>query len=395
MGSHVRVGIIGGGMIAKAHAIAFRAQRSYFGADEIDAEIVAVADANEAAARNAAHTYSIAKWTADWEQLISDDGIDVVTIATPNDTHLPVAAAAARHGKHVLCEKPLASSLSAARKMVDEVESAGVVNSVNLNYRCVPAVRYARALIEHGELGEITGFRGAFLQGWGADPRVSRSWKFERGRAGAGPMLSVGCHVVDLARYLIGEISEVVASTRTWITERPLQASRDTYAVTQPGTVPSAPVDVEDLGCFLLRFGNGALGTIDVSRIASGRENHCFIEINGTAGSVVFDYDRMNELQVATGKAGPGFRRVLVGPEQDGGLFWTLGGLGVGFAETMTLHVHEFLKAVASGGGANPSFRDGMRAQEVVDAALESARTGAWQPVSALDSKTQGDTHAV
>ncbi len=391
MTEQVRVGIIGGGMIAKAHVIALRALRSYFGSDGIEAEVVSVADATEQAAKEAARDYGIRDWSTDWRELLADPNVDAVTIATPNDMHAEIAIAAAAAGKHVLSEKPLAHTVEAARSMVAAVEEAGVVNSVNLNYRSVPAIQYARRLIQEGELGEIVGFRGAFLQDWGADPAVARSWKFEAKRGGAGPLLTVGCHVVDLAHFLTGlEAVDVVAAAGTWITERPLPSSRNTYAVAE-GPTEYAPVDVEDFGSFLVRFGNGAVGTVETSRLASGRVNHCFIEVNGTHGSLVFDYETMNEIQVWTRRnKGLGFNRVLVGAEQDGGLFWSLGGLGVGFAETATLHMRDFVGAIVRGGEASPSFRDGLRAQEVVAAALRSAGSGAWEPVSYPAARKEG-----
>lgn len=383
MADRIRVGVIGGGMIAKAHVIALRAQRSYFGRDGVDADVVVLADSDPAAAEDAARAYSIGRWATDWHAVVEDDGIDAVTIATPNDLHAEIAVAAAAAGKHTLCEKPLAHSIDAARRMTAAAEAAGVVNSVNLNYRSIPAVQYARRLVEEGELGDIVGFRAAFLQDWGADPQVARSWKFDARRSGGGPMLSVGCHVVDLAHYLVGEVSDVVAATRTCIPERPLPQGRDTYAPTLSGSGERAAVDVEDLGSMLLRFQCGAIGTLETSRIAPGRKNYCFIELNGTHGSLVFDYERMNEILVSTSRTGRlGFTRVVVGPEQDGGLLWTLGGLGVGFGETITLHMRGFVTAILAGGAARPSFRDGLRAQEVVEAATRSTRTGTWEPVA-------------
>ncbi|MCL1838934.1 MAG: Gfo/Idh/MocA family oxidoreductase [Propionibacteriaceae bacterium] len=378
----LRVGIIGGGMIAKAHVIALRALRSYFGEDRLDADVVAVADVTQEAASQAAQQYSIERWTTDWQGLLADDSIDAITIATPNFLHAEHAIVTVEAGKHVMCEKPLAHTIEAARLMVDAAERAGVVNSVNFNYRCIPAIRYARKLIAAGDLGEILSVRGAFLQDWGADPQVSRSWKFEASRGGAGPILTSGCHVIDLIRYVTGHaIVELAAAANTVIKERPLPSGRNTYA-TSEGPAKMAPVDVEDVGAFVARLDNGAIGTLEASRVASGRSNFCFLEVNGSQGSVVFDYETLNELQVWTSRSkGFGFNRVLVGPSQDGGLFWTLGGLGVGFAETITLHMREFVTAIIEGRPAEPAFRDGLHAQEVAFAALRSAASGAWESV--------------
>jgi len=379
----LRFGIIGGGSIAKAHVIALRALGSYFGVDGPAPEVAVIADVVPEAAVKAAAEYGVARWTADPSTVLADDSIDAVTIAVPNDQHESMAIAAADAGKHLLCEKPLAHSVASARRMVDAVIRAGVVHSVDLNYRSIPAVRYARRLISEGALGEIVGFRGAFLQDWGLDPSIPRSWKFEKARAGAGPMLSLGCHVIDLAHFLIGDITEVVGATTTKIEQRPLPRGRDTYAMVDADDVEMGPVDIEDAGSFLMRFDNGAMGSIDLSRISAGRKNHCFVEISGTRGAIVFDYENLNEIQLSTTDSpGNGFTRVIIGPEQDGGLVWTLGGLGVGFAETVVVHMRDFVKAIRVGESTAPNFVDGLRAQEVADSVFSSVASGSWTKVN-------------
>jgi predicted dehydrogenase len=383
--SRVRIGVVGGGSIAKAHVIAARSLRTYFGDEGLDADVVAIADVVPEAAEAAARSYGVDQWTSDWVSLVEDDGIDLVTIAVPNDQHEAVAVAAAGAGKHVLSEKPLAHTVEAGRRMLAAVREAGVVHSVNLNYRSIPAIRYARELIEQGAIGEIVGVRGTFLQDWGLDPSIPRSWKFEKARAGGGPMLSLGCHVVDLTHFLVDEIVEVVAVTRTQITARPLATGRDTYAA-ETTVTEMAPVDIEDSGSFLLRTASGVTGVIELSRIHSGRQNYCTIEISGTEGGIAFDYERLNELQLSN-RSGPGggFTRIIVGPAQDGGLVWTLGGLGVGFAETIIIHFRDLMKAIQSGEPASPNFADGLRAQEVIRAALLSAESGTWEKVNPVD----------
>jgi predicted dehydrogenase len=378
----MRVGIIGGGSIAKAHVIGLRSLRSYFGAEGYSPEVAVVADVNPEAAKLAAEAYGIGRWTTDWQAVLGDDGIEAVTIAAPNYEHEPIAVAAAAAGKHVLCEKPMAHTIESARRMVAAVERAGIVHSVHFNYRSIPAMRYARKLIGEGVLGEVVGFRGAFLQDWGLDATVPRSWKFEKGRAGGGPMLSLGCHVVDLAHHLVGPIAAVTAVVTTKITSRPKQRGLDTYAGAGAEPAEMLPVDIEDLGAALVRFGGGAVGTLEFSRITAGRKNYAFIEVSGTKGALVFDCEHMNELQLSTeASPGRGFTRVTVGPKEDGGLFWTLTGLSVGFAETVTLHMLDFVRAIEGKDAAVPSFRDGLRAQEVIHAALVSAETGRWESV--------------
>ncbi len=382
MTDRIRVGIIGGGSIAKAHVIGLRSVPSYFGAQDVQSEVVIITDVNPATAQAAARKYAIDRWSADWRAVIEGDEVDAVVIAAPNDVHASIAIAAMQAGKHVLCEKPLAQSVGAAREMVAAAERAGVVNMVNLNYRNIPAIQYAKRLISEGQLGKIINYRAAFLMDWAANPLVPRSWKFEAKHTGGGPMLAVGCHVIDLAHYLVGEITQVVATARTTIRERPLHQGPDTYSLA-PGDTEMAPVDTEDLGAMLVQFGDdGPVGTIEATRVTHGRKTHCYVEVNGTDGTLVFDYERMNEIQVATPQtAGLGMARVVIGPAQDGGLFWALGGLGVGFAETMALQMRNFMHSIVTGVMTGPTFRDGLRAQEVAHAALTSARTGSWQNV--------------
>jgi predicted dehydrogenase len=380
--SRVRVGVVGGGSIAKAHVIAVRSLRSYFGGDGRDPEVVAIADIDPEAAEQAARAYGVDRWTADWMSLIEDDQIDMITIAVPNDQHETVAVAAANAGKHVMSEKPLAHTVEAGRRMLSAVEAAGVVHSVNLNYRSIPAIRYARELIAQGVIGETIGVRGTFLQDWGLDPSIPRSWKFEKSRAGGGPMLSLGCHLVDLTHYLVGNIAEVVAIANTRIRERPIPTGRDTYSAAA-GAVEMAPVDIEDAGSFLLRTTSGVTGVLELSRIHSGRQNFCTIEVSGTEGAIAFDYERLNELQLSNRQGpGGGFTRIIVGPAQDGGLVWTLGGLGVGFAETIIVHFRELMEAIDKGSQASPNFADGLRAQEVIHAALLSVKSRTWEKVT-------------
>jgi predicted dehydrogenase len=383
--STVRIGIIGAGDIAKAHVLAARGLNSYFGAEGLRADVVALADRSPEVAARAAQAYDVERWTADWEQLVGAPDVDAVIVATPNDLHAPMAIAAAEAGKHVLCEKPLARDLASADAMVDAAERAGIVHSVNFNYRRIPAIGYARRLIEAGEIGDVVSFQGAFTQDWGIDPTVPRSWKFEASRAGAGPLLSLGCHVLDLAHVLVGRVDRVVSAAATHVTERPLPTGEGTYAPVDParaGTLPHGEVDVEDLGTMLLGFAGGALGTFMASRLAPGRKNHCFLEISGTAGTIVFDYEHMNDLLVASGaNATAGLTRIVVGPEHEPSHVWTLGGLGVGYSDTVVLHARAFVTAIRDGTPLEPSFRDGRRVHEVVDAAMRSQSTGRWEQV--------------
>lgn len=384
--SDIRVGVIGAGGIAKAHVIATRALRTYFGGDGHRPEVTVIADASAAVAKQTSIDLGVDRWTDDWTSVVADDAVDMITIAVPNDLHEEVATASFQAGKHVMCEKPLAHSVESARAMLAAARDSGRAHSVDLNYRSIPAVRHIKDLVEGGAIGEVVSIRGAFLQDWGLDPSIPRSWKFERSRAGAGPMLSLGCHVIDLAHFLLGHIDSVTAVTKTHVDSRPLPSGHDTYSAEGRENQERAPVDIEDSGMILARFENDVVGSFEFSRISAGRKNHCFIEISGSEGAVQFDYERINEIQLATrdSPAG-GYTRVGIGPKQDGGIVWTLGGLGVGFAETVILHMRDLMAAIDEGREPEPSFVDGLRAQEVVAAALESAEDGSWVRVPRVE----------
>lgn len=378
----INLGLIGGGTIARAHAIAYASARGYFGGDLPPVRLRRVAEAEEALARSAAERLGFEEWTTDWEALVASPDVDLISIATPNHLHAPMAIAAAAAGKHVFCEKPLAIGAAEAERMCRAVEAAGVVHGVNFNYRKVPAVQFIGRLIRAGRIGTVRQFRAAYLQDWGNDTRIPRSWKFQASRSGAGALIGVGSHIIDLARYLVGELERVVATTEIWVKERPLPRSSLPFEAVR-GDGEMAPVDVDDSAYFLGRFANGAIGVFEISRCAPGRKNQLALEIHGSHGSVCYDYERSNEVQLylSDGDAeAAGFRTIIMGPAQDGGALCAFPGFGVGFVESMVFQVRDLLAAIAGGPVMSPDFADGWRAQMVVDAVLESARSG-WVAV--------------
>jgi levoglucosan dehydrogenase len=381
----VNVGLIGGGGIARLHAIAYAGAPAYFAPDLPAVVLRRVAEADATLARSAAERLRFEEWTTDWEGLVASPDIDLVSIATPNFLHAPMAIAAAAAGKHVFCEKPLAHTAADAERMCRAAEAAGIVHAVNFNYRKVPAVQFIARLVRAGRLGAIRQFRAAFLQDWGNDTGIPRSWKFEASRSGGGALIGTGSHIIDLARYLVGELDRVVATTEIWVKERPLPASSLPFAAVR-GEAEMAPVDVDDSAYFLGRFVGGAIGVFEISRCAPGRKNQLALEIHGSLGSVTFDYERPNEvkLYLVDGDAeAAGFRTVVIGPAQDDGSLVPFPGFGVGFMESILFQVRDLLRAIAGGPAMSPSFHDGWRAQLVVEAALESAQKG-WVSVPPL-----------
>jgi predicted dehydrogenase len=315
----VNVGVIGAGFMGKAHSLAYAAMPMFFWPPPAMPRRLMIAELGDAAAREAAQRYGYDRWTGDWGAVIDDPDVDVVDIAVPNDAHAEIAIAAAEAGKHALCEKPLARTADEARAMRDAVVRAGVTHMVAFNYRRTPAVALARKLIDDGTIGAVRNFRGTYLQDWSNDPDLPLSWRFRRDVAGSGALSDIGTHVIDFARYLMGEIGAVSAVAQRYIDDRPLPAGgADQLAGAQKlPRVRREPVDVDDEVTMLLRFENGAVGSIEATRAAHGRKNHLAFELHGELGTLVFDYERRDELRLYSTADEPdrqGFRTILTGP---------------------------------------------------------------------------------
>ncbi|MDQ7842212.1 MAG: Gfo/Idh/MocA family oxidoreductase [Armatimonadota bacterium] len=384
----INVGLVGGGAIARAHAVAYATARVYFGPHIPAVRLRRLAEADEQLARTAAERLGFEEWTADWEALVASPDIDAVSIATPNFLHAPMALAAAAAGKHVFCEKPLAMDAGEAERMYRAAVNAGVVHGVNFNYRKVPAVQFIARLIRTGRIGTVRHLRAVYLQDWGNDIRTPRSWKFQAARSGAGALAGVGSHLIDLSRYLVGELDRVVATSEIWVRERPRAVAPSPSDAVRVDA-PMEPVDVDDSMYFLGRFSGGSIGTFEISRCATGRKNQLGLEIHGSRGSIIFDYERQNEvhLYLDDSEEAQGFRRILIGPAHHDAALLAFPGIGIGFAETVLFQVRDFLAAIAGGSPMSPDFYDGWRAQMVVDAVLDSARGGRWVAVPPLPAR--------
>ena len=369
---HIGVGLLGYAFMGKAHSHAFKTMAYMMSPPPAIPRLVAICGRDEAAVRDAAARYGYETYYTDWRALVADDRVQLFDNGGPNHLHAEPCIAAAAAGKHVLCEKPLARTAAEAQRMLDAVTRAGVKHMVAFNYRFVPAIRQARDLIAAGALGEIRHFRARYLQDWLTDPTVPRTWRLEREAAGSGAIGDLGSHIVDLARFLIGEPRRVTATVKTFVGERPL-----------PGATAPAPVEVDDAFAAVVEFAGGAVGTLEASRVAAGRRNHLALEINGTAGSISFDLERLNELEVYwTGEGRNetrGFRRVLVTDREHPFLsHWWPPGHILGWEHTFVHEIYHFLAAIVAGAPVGPNgatFEDGYRAALVCDAILESART--------------------
>jgi predicted dehydrogenase len=376
----LNVAIIGHNFMGRAHANAWRNVGQFF---ELAAEPVLklAVGRNPESLRSFADTWGWQDRSHNWREAVERDDIDIIDIAVPPDLHAEIAIAAARAGKHIFCEKPLALSSEEARAMLQAAERAGVVHYLNHNYRRTPAVMLARQLIDEGAVGRIFHYRGAYLQDWIVDPEFPLTWHLQRERAGAGPHFDLGSHAVDLARYLIGEIATVGAMTASFIAERPLPgADAATFRAGSPSAGDRGPVTVEDAAFVTLAFGNGALGSIDTSRFAPGRKNHHSFEIYGSEGSLLFDLERSNELRFFSRRDpahAQGFRTILAteGVHPFMHAWWPPGHI-IGYQHPFFHALVDFIAAITGDGVVRPNFEDGLRETLVLEAALEAARSG-------------------
>lgn len=390
----LNVGMIGAGFMAKAHTLAFAGMPMYFWPAPAMVHRKMIADVTEETAQNAALRLGYEQYTANWNELIENPEIDIVDIVTPNDSHAEIAIAAAAAGKHIISEKPLARNAAESKRMLDAVKKAGVKHMVAFNYRRTPAVALAKKYIEEGSIGKILNFRGTYLQDWSADPNSPLSWRFQKNIAGSGALGDIGTHVIDFARYLVGEISEVMSTAQTWIPERPVQSGGvdKLGTVKSDADVPKEKVDVDDEISTLLRFDNGAVGSIEATRNAWGRNNFLTFEIHGEKGSLIFNYERRDELQVFFANDPEdrrGFRTVYTGPAHPyGDALWPIPALGIGYGDTKIIEVHDFIKSIVDDTDVSPNFEDGYKIALISDAILASAKQDKWIKVNELLVKT-------
>ena len=390
----LNVGLIGGGFMGKAHSLAYAAMPMFFWPAPAMPVRKILAEATGDIAADAAARFGFEKSTSDWRRVVEDPEIDVIDIATPNNLHAEIAIAAAAAGKHILCEKPLARTGDEARTMYEAVKDTDLVHMVAFNYRRTPAVALAHKYIEEGAIGRILNFRGTYLQDWSADPDSPLSWRFQKEIAGSGALGDIGTHVIDMARYLVGDIASVNSMLSTYIPDRPVQdGGADALGTTRGSGGPRAAVDVDDEMMTMLRFAGGAVGSLEATRNAHGRNNLITFEIHGTEGSLYFNYERRDELGVCFASDGGdrrGFRTVYTGPAHPyGANLWPIPALGIGYGETKIIEAYEFLKAITTGEPVRPDFVDGLQVALVDHAIEESGRSGQWVDVPLYERERQ------
>jgi len=369
----VGIGMLGYAFMGKAHTNAYKKIPYLMYPPPAIPKLIAVCGRNEAAASEAARRYGYAGYYTDWRKMLEDDRIQLFDNGGPNDMHAEPCIEAAKAGKHIFCEKPMGRTAEEAKKMLDAVTKAGIKHQVAFNYRFVPAIRQAWELIHAGKLGRIYHFRAVYLQEW-IMPHYNTPmiWRLEKKAAGSGAVGDLGAHIIDLARFLVGEVKSVSATTRTFITERPLADGKG-----------MGKVDVDDAFVSTVEFANGAIGTIEASRFCAGRKNYAVLEINAEKGSIRFNLEQMNEMEVFWVGEEPretqGFHDVLVteGYHPFWSNWWPHGHI-IGWEHTFVHELTHFLDCIVNKKDVTPyaaTFEDGYRNALICDAILESAST--------------------
>jgi predicted dehydrogenase len=385
----LRVAMIGHAFMGNAHSQAWRTA-PYFFSLPLRPEMAVLVGRDAGRAAEAATRLGWAESSTDWREVIARDDIDLVDVCTPGDTHAEIAIAALEAGKHVLCEKPLANTVAEAEEMTAAAEKAranGVLTMVGFTYRRVPAIGLARQLVAEGKIGEIRHVRAQYLQDWISDPDAPLSWRLDKEKAGSGALGDIGAHIVDLTQFVTGDrIVELTGRLETFVKERPYPAGDTSGSLGGGGTsAERGPVTVDDAASFLATFSSGAMGVFEATRFANGRKNAIRIEINGSLGSLAFDFEDMNVLEFfdATQPAAVGgFRRILV-TEADHPYVaaWWPPGHGLGYEHGFTHQVVDLVTAIAEGTDPAPTFADGLQVQRVLDAVETSSETRTWQEI--------------
>ncbi|MCR8633044.1 Gfo/Idh/MocA family protein [Paenibacillus radicis (ex Xue et al. 2023)] len=382
----LNVALVGYNFMGKVHSHAMD-NVSFFFKSELQPVKKVIVGRTEHLVKQAAENFGWESYETDWRKAIHREDIDAVLICSSTNTHMEIAIEAAAAGKHILCEKPLALTAVEAKKMLDAAEAAGVVHMLGHNYRRVPAICLAKKLIDDGKLGELYHFRGVYLQDWLLDPQFPTSWKLDKNIAGSGPHGDLNAHLIDLARYLVGEVDQVVGMEKTFITKRPKVKVDATlgadFSKVKGDVAEMVEVTVDDTTSFLAKFKNGTMGTFEATRMAGGRKNYEQIEINGTKGSLVFNFEQMNELQYWSKEDDvevQGFRKILATEDVHPYVHaWWPPGHIIGYQNTFVNQLADFIDAIRQNKAASPNFYDGWLNNQVLDAVSRSTKSLTWE----------------
>ncbi len=387
--STLGIGVIGMGWMGQVHARSYSLARQRFPDSDVAARLVICSDSVAARAESARELLGFESATTRWQDVVAQPDVDIVNIATPNNLHLEIVEAAAAAGKHIFCEKPVGRKPEETAQIERLAREAGVLSFVGFNYRWAPLALHAKQLIDAGDLGELTHYRGRFFSMYGSDPLGLLSWRFDRRIAGYGALGDIMAHVSDMALYLCGGIRRLVSNSHTFIPERPLPIpGKGTHYSRGAPEDPHGAVSNEDYVGALVEFANGARGTLEASRAIFGPKNQMAFEVNGTKGALSWDFERMNELQLyLPGEDGrhDGFMRVVGGDRYPfHGNFNPGEGSGIGYEDMKVIEAHQFLKAVAAGRQAKPGLAEALAAADAHAAMIRSWESGGWEEVNSL-----------
>jgi predicted dehydrogenase len=373
MKEQVNIGLIGTQFMGKAHSNAWL-KVPYFFDTAVTPVLHTACSRSEAQLAHFVDQYHWKRAETSWEKMIESDEIDLVDICTPNELHMPVAIAAAKAGKHILCEKPIARNAEEAEDMYEAAQKAGIIHMMIFNYRFVPAIALAKRFIDQGKIGEVRHFNAVYYQDWLTDPEFPITWRHDAKASGSGAHGDMNAHIVDLGRYLVGEFRSVSGIQKTFIEERPLPSGKG-----------RGKVSTDDATSFLATFENGAIGSFQATRLAPGRKNFLRLEIFGSTGSLGFNLERMNELEYFTSDddlASQGYKNILVTDASQPYIkaWWPPGHI-IGWEHTFVHQVKELLDAIGNKRTIAPDFYDGLRCQQVLDAVIASTKKNTWTEI--------------
>ena len=381
--AEVNIALIGYKFMGKAHSNAFRQVRRFF-PGKLVPRLKVICGRDRVGLKAAAQQFGWEEIETDWEKVVRRKDIDIVDVSTPGHLHHSMVLAAARAKKHIICEKPLGNTLKEAREMLAAVKRAGVLHMLMFNYRRIPAIAYARKLMRSGKLGKIYHWHGAYLQDWIMDPEFRLVWRLDKKFAGTGALGDIGAHAIDFAQYLNGNITEVTGHSTTFIKRRPV-ATRQGRLKAKGGS-EKGKVSVDDDTNFLARFRNGSVGVFESSRFCGGRRNYNTFQVYGSKGSLAFNLERLNELEIYNSEEAAGeqgFKTVSVTEAVHPyvGNWWPPGHI-IGYEHTFVHAVKDFLDCLDKGRMPRPNFEDGIQNQAVLDAVERSAASRRWTEVT-------------
>lgn len=370
----IGVALLGYAFMGKSHSLAYKNVPHFFYPPPAIPELVVIYGRTEGKVKEAAKNYGFKKYVTDWRKAIEDPEVEVVDNSLPNNMHLEPTLEAIEKGKHIICEKPLARNGEEAKILRDVARKSRVKTMVAFNYRFVPAVQLARKIVQSGMLGRIYHFRARYLQDWIVDPNFPLVWRLRKEDAGSGPLGDLGSHIIDLGRFVVGEFKSIMGMVKTFVEERPLPDD----------PTKKGKVTVDDAFEAVIEIENGAIGTLEASRFATGRKNYNNFEINGEKGSIEFNLERLNELKVYLKeweeKEIGGWDTVLVTERKHPYIdrYWPSGHI-IGWEHTFINEIYHFVKSIVADEKIEPigaTFEDGYRNNVIMDAILQSAETG-------------------